>query len=164
MALSKEHVRFSEIVEDATVSVRPLFDLKGLYLQAEVAEDLPRVFCDRTRIREVLLNLLSNAGRFTESGGVHLRVWQEGNNVVVATADTGPGIAAEDLAKLFEPFQQVEVTRRQRYGGSGLGLAIARQIVEAHGGRIWAQDRPGSGTTISFTLKTFKKAGEKASQ
>ncbi len=152
MALVKEEASFAEIVDEAVTSVRPLFDSKGLDLHVDVQRDLPPVFCDRTRIREVFLNLLSNAGRFTEHGGVELRVWRDEQDVVVAIKDTGPGIAAGDLDKLFRPFHQVDGSIRRRYGGSGLGLSISKRFVEMHGGRIWVQSQEGKGTTFYFRL------------
>jgi signal transduction histidine kinase/CheY-like chemotaxis protein len=152
MALTKEHVRLEQIVESAVVAVRPLFDSKGLDLETEVQPDLPPCFCDPTRIREVLLNLLSNAGRFTERGGVRLRAWQEKGDVVVSVADTGPGMTDEDLAKLFRPFQQLDGSIRRRYGGTGLGLNISKRFIELHGGQIWVQSGVGRGTTFFFRL------------
>jgi signal transduction histidine kinase/DNA-binding response OmpR family regulator len=151
-ALSKERVSLAEMIQAAAVAVRPLFESKNLFLETEAAEDLPLVFCDRTRIREVVLNLLSNAGRFTEHGGVRVKAWQEGNDVVVSVADTGPGIAEEDKDKLFQPFQQLDGTLRRRHGGSGLGLSISKNFVELHDGQIWFESRKGVGTTLFFRL------------
>jgi len=152
MALTKERVPLREIVEAATIAVRPLFESKGLYLQTDIPEDLPPLFCDRTRIREVLLNLLSNAGRFTERGGVHVKGVRDGDCLVVSVADTGPGIAAEDKNKLFQPFQQLDGSVRRRYGGSGLGLAISKSFVELHSGTMWLESEKGHGAAISFCL------------
>lgn len=152
MTLTREHAQFHEIVETAASAIRPLFESKNLYLHTEVSEDVPPIFCDCTRIREVLLNLLSNAARFTEHGGVDVRAWQEGNDIVVAVADTGRGIAARDMSKLFEPFQQVDGSIRRRYGGTGLGLAISKRFIELHGGRIWVESEEGVGTTFFFQL------------
>ncbi len=148
VAITKEHVKFREIVDAAVLAVRPLFESKGLYLETEMPEDLPTVLCDRTRVRQVVLNLLSNAGRFTEHGGVHVHVWQEKDDVAVSVADTGPGIAAEDLNKLFEPFQQLG----RRHGGSGLGLSISKKFIELHGGKLWLESTMGVGTTFFFRL------------
>lgn len=152
MALTKEEVQLHELVKAATLAVRPLFDSKGLYLKMDVPEELPPLFCDRTRIREVLLNLLSNAGRFTERGGVQISAWQQEHDFIVTVADTGPGISAESKVKLFQPFQQLSSTIRQQYGGSGLGLNISKRFIELHGGDIWADSTPGVGTTFSFRL------------
>ncbi len=152
MALSKEWASIQEIIDTAVSAVRALFASKGLRLDIDVAPDLPPVFCDSTRIRQVMLNLLSNAGRFTEQGGVQVRVRREGENIVVSVADTGPGIALEDQEKLFEPFQQLDGSIRRRHGGSGLGLSISKRFVEMHGGKMWLESEVGVGTTVYFSL------------
>jgi len=152
MALSREWVSLDELVSSAVLTVRPLFSTKGLYLDTVLPPDLPEVFCDRTRIRQVLVNLLSNAGRFTESGGVRVEAEHREGEVRVEVSDTGPGIAAEDQQKLFVPFQQVDGSVRRRHGGTGLGLSISRQFVEMHGGKIELQSELAVGTTIAFTL------------
>jgi signal transduction histidine kinase/CheY-like chemotaxis protein len=152
MALTKEEVQFLEIVEEATTAIRPLYDSKGLYLKLEIPEDLPPVFCDRTRMREVLLNLLSNAGRFTEQGGVGLHVWLETNDVMVSVTDSGPGIVAEEIDKLFQPFHQSDSSIRRRYGGTGLGLSISERFIKLHGGKIWVESKKGVGTTFYFRI------------
>jgi signal transduction histidine kinase/CheY-like chemotaxis protein len=152
MALTKEYVSFEEIVETATMAVRPLFDSRGLYLRTDIQPGIGEIFCDRTRIREVILNLLSNAGRFTEVGGVTVTARKEDGELRVAVADTGLGIAARDVSKLFQPFQQVDGSIRRRYGGTGLGLSISKRFIELHGGEIWVESEPGLGTTFSFRL------------
>ncbi len=152
MALTKEYVHFAEIVQSALVAVRPLFESKELYLETEVPEDLPPVFCDRTRVREVLLNLLSNAGRFTERGGVRVRISRTEDDLWVSISDTGPGIAADGVRKLFQPFQQADGSIRRRYGGTGLGLSISKGFIEMHGGEIGVESEPGRGTTFTFRL------------
>ena len=152
MALVKEWVNVAEIVEAATVAVRPLFESKKLSLDSYIAPDLPQVYCDRTRIREVLLNLLSNAGRFTETGGVEIRVWQESGRVVFSVTDSGPGISDEDKTRLFQPFQQLDATIRRRHGGTGLGLNISKSFVEMHDGKMWVESEKGQGTTFFFRL------------
>lgn len=153
IALTKERVSLVEVIEAAGTSVGRLFVTKDLKLDVEVPADLPLVFCDRTRVREVMLNLLSNAVRFTAHGGVRVRAWQEGDDVVVSVADTGPGIRPVDVSKLFEPFQQLDGSIRRRYGGTGLGLAISREFVELHGGKMWFESQKGSrGSTFLFRL------------
>jgi signal transduction histidine kinase/CheY-like chemotaxis protein len=152
MALSKESVAAPEIIEAAAEAVQPLYQSKGLYLRVEVAPDLPAVFCDRTRMREVLLNLLSNAGRFTERGGVTVRAWRVADDLHVAVADTGRGIAAADLGKLFQPFQQADGSIRRLYGGTGLGLSISKRLLELHGGKIGVESQLGVGTTFTLRL------------
>ena len=152
MALSREYVNLNDVVAEAAMSVRPLYELKDLYLRIVVQADLPPVLCDRTRIQEVLLNLLSNAGRFTDYGGVYLWAGADGGSVLVSIADTGPGITQENLEKLFQPFHQLDGTLRRRHAGTGLGLSISKRFIELHGGKIWAESTPGQGTIFSFRL------------
>ena len=149
--LVKERVDLGEIIEAATVAVRPLYQSKGLWLEADSAAGI-QLYCDRTRIREVLLNLLINAGRFTEHGGVCVHVQQQASDVIVSVADTGPGIAAEDQKELFQPFHQVDGSIRRRYGGTGLGLNISKSFVEMHGGTMWVESEKGHGATFYFRL------------
>ena len=152
MALVREHVGFQEILNSAVTAVRPLYQSKALYLDIDVPTDLLPVFCDRIRIREVMLNLLSNAGRFTEKGGVKIKVREDGAQLVVSIADTGPGIPEGQQARLFRPFEQLDGTIRRRYGGTGLGLSISRSFVELHGGKMWVESQEGKGTVFSFSL------------
>ena len=132
MALYKERSDLNEIIDAAVVAIRPLFESKGLYLKTVIDEDLPQVYCDRTRIREVILNLLSNAGRFTTQGGVTIQQNHDTNTVTVVVTDTGAGITPEVRDRLFKPFEQADGTIYQRFGGTGLGLAISKNFVELH--------------------------------
>lgn len=152
MALSREWCSLADIIRAAVMSVSALFESKRLYLEVDLAQDLPPVFCDATRVRQIVINLLSNAGRFTQQGGVHVRAWQEDRSVVVSVSDTGPGIAPADQQRLFEPFQQLDSSLRRRHGGTGLGLAISKRFVEMHGGRMWLESTVGVGTTFYFSL------------
>ena len=152
VALSRERVGLSEIVDSAVVAVRPLFRSKGLSLETHIPQDLSSIFCDRTRIYEVILNLLSNAGRFTEQGGVEVRAWQEDSAVVCSVVDTGPGISEQDRDRLFKPFQQLTGAVRQQFGGTGLGLSISKNFVELHSGTMWVESEPGQGATFTMRL------------
>lgn len=156
LAISREWCTIQGILLEAFEVIRPLFDSKGLYLKS-VTQDLdPKqqqaIFCDKTRVREIIINLLSNAGRFTEQGGVTVGVKYENHQVIVSVQDTGPGISPENQVKLFEPFQQLDSSIRRRYGGSGLGLAISKRFVELHGGKMWLTSEVGRGTTFFFSL------------
>lgn len=152
MALVKEMVEIESVVNAAATAVRPLYESKHLYLKVHVEEGLPPLYCDRTRIREVLLNLLSNAGRFTGEGGVTLSVRREAGSVVFSVQDTGPGISPQDQEKLFKPFQQLDPSIRRKHGGTGLGLSISKSFVEMHDGKMWVKSSEGSGTTFFFCL------------
>ena len=152
MALTKERASLVEIVNAAVIAVKPLFESKGLYLKYDIPPDLPLLLCDRTRIREVLLNLLSNAGRFTEHGGVKIHGHQDGRTIVVRVTDTGPGITAEQQGRLFRPFEQLDGSIRRLHGGTGLGLSISKSFVELHDGRMWVESEVGQGTSFFFSL------------
>jgi signal transduction histidine kinase/CheY-like chemotaxis protein len=152
MAIAKEITPIQTIIDEAVLAVRPLFESKNLYLQTEVPGALPDVFCDRTRIREVLLNLLSNAARFTVDGGVILRAMVEQESLVVHVTDTGIGISKEKQERLFDPFYQADSSIRKKYGGTGLGLSISKKIIELHNGRITVDSEEGKGTTFTFYL------------
>src|SRR5579883_2930235 len=152
MGLTKERVALTEIVREAMAAIARLYEARGLTLTDEVPADLPLVYVDRTRIRQVLINLLNNAARFTLAGGTTVRARQDGSNLVVEVSDTGVGIPPEQLPKMFEEFRQLDGTLRRPHEGSGLGLAICKRFVELHGGAIWAESQPGRGTTVFFTL------------
>jgi signal transduction histidine kinase/DNA-binding response OmpR family regulator len=152
MALTLEAVSLTDVLENATAAVSQLFSSKGLHLRTDVAEGLPEILCDRTRIRQVAVNLLSNAGRFTQRGGVTVRACKEDDHVLVSVEDTGPGISPDDKDRVFRAFEQLDGSIRRRHGGSGLGLAISKQFVELHGGRIWFESEEGVGTTFFVQL------------
>lgn len=159
MALSKSDTNIAELIEAAIVAIRPLFEMKGLYIEKEISDDIPPVFCDQIRIREVLLNLISNAGRFTQQGGVHIRAWRDTNDIFVSVADTGPGIEANKLDLLFKPFQQLDGSIRRQHGGTGLGLSISKRFLELHGGSIWVESDVNRGTTFTFRLPLHPQIG-----
>ncbi len=152
MTLRRECVDLAEVIDDAVAVVCSLLEKKGLSLQVTIPDDLPEIYCDRTRIRQVILNLVSNAARFTEEGGITIHVAQQGQYVVVSVIDTGLGIAPEDAEGIFEPFCQRTSRLPRDKSGSGLGLSISKQLVELHGGRIWLESEPGVGTTFSFDV------------
>ncbi len=152
MALTREWATLPEIIDEAVIAVGALYTSKRIYLETELPTDLPLVFCDSTRIRQVVLNLLSNAGRFTETGGVCIKASHEDEEILVQVIDTGPGIAPENQDMVFQPFQQLDGLVQRRYGGSGLGLSISKNFVEMHGGKMWFESERGVGTTFIFSL------------
>ncbi|MCC7354313.1 MAG: response regulator [Anaerolineae bacterium] len=152
MVLDKRPSSLPLLISETVNAVKSLFDSKGLYIRVEIAGDLPEVVSDPTRIRQVLLNLLSNAGRYTETGGVIIKAWQEGTELVASVSDTGPGIPEEESSRLFEAFHQLDIPFERRKGGSGLGLSISKKLVELHQGRMWFHSQVGIGTTFFFSL------------
>jgi signal transduction histidine kinase/CheY-like chemotaxis protein len=152
LALHREQVDLNEIVESAVESVSPLIQKKGLSISVDAPRGALTVSCDRTRIQQVVLNLLSNAARFTEQGGITVRIEAQEQQVAVSVSDTGPGITPADAERIFEPFCQGTDRLWRDTGGSGLGLTISKQFVELHGGRIWLESQPGQGADFHFSL------------
>jgi signal transduction histidine kinase len=124
--------------------VKPLTDRKGIELTLTMDLESCVVWCDIERLERVFLNLLSNATKFTPPGGhVHVRIQDQGATVVVVVQDDGPGFPPDKATQIFERFYQVDMGGTRRYGGAGIGLALAKEIVELHGGRIWAESIGG---------------------
>ena len=144
----------SSVVERATAATAALFNKNGLALIKDVEQDLPQVLGDQDKLIQVVINLISNAVKFTKQGSVTCRVQQSADHceLVVSVIDTGMGVAPADQAKVFEKFKQVGDTLTNRPLGTGLGLSICKEIVEYHGGRIWVESEPGQGSTFAFTL------------
>jgi CheY-like chemotaxis protein len=152
LVLHKDWVSLAEVVGTAVAVVQPLIQNKQLALELSIPDTLPQLYCDRTRIRQVVLNLLSNAARFTEEGSITVRAVQRDTSVMVSVEDTGPGIPPEESAVIFEPFSQSPSGRSTDLGGSGLGLAVSRRFVALHGGRMWLESELGHGSSFSFEL------------
>ncbi|MGC9469579.1 MAG: ATP-binding response regulator [Anaerolineae bacterium] len=152
VALHRERVDLAEIIQSAVEAVSPLLADKGLELRTQFPSDVPEVYCDRTRIEQVVLNLVSNATRHTDEGGITVRIVEEKHRVRISVSDTGTGIRPEDVDRIFEPFSQGTAELWRDRGGSGLGLSISKQFVELHKGRMWVESELGVGTTFSFDL------------
>ncbi len=141
-----------EALERGVVMVRERATQSGIQLGLRLDPEVEVVTGDERRIRQVIFNLLSNAVKFTPAGGrIDVASARVGGHVEIAVSDTGPGIAPEDLERIFEEFQQTEAGIRQREG-TGLGLALSKRLVELHGGRIWVESRSGKGSRFVFTL------------
>ncbi len=151
LPMLRELADLRPVIRAALDTMAPLLEKHGLSLTAEWPDDLPPVLVDRTRIRQVMLNLLCNALRFTERGGITVRIVRERDALVVSVADTGVGVSPDKLEEVFEAFQQLDSGLRRREG-AGLGLALGRQFVELHGGRMWAESEVGKGSTFYFAL------------
>jgi DNA-binding response OmpR family regulator/anti-sigma regulatory factor (Ser/Thr protein kinase) len=145
-------VAIAEVVARAIAATTSLGEQKGLSLRSEIEDRLPQVDSDEDRLIQVMINLISNAVKFTERGSITCRARRAGQEIVVSVADTGIGIAPENQAKVFEQFAQVGDTLTDKPTGTGLGLPICKQIVEHFGGRIWVESEAGKGSIFRFTL------------
>ncbi len=152
LEMISEELDLHELIDECIESSMPLARGKQMKLEKNVPLELPPLSGDRTKVKQILLNLLSNAIKFTAQGRVLVSVVAEPDAIRVSVADTGIGIREDDLAHLFEPFQQLDNPVARSAGGTGLGLAISKKFVELHGGRIWAESRENQGSTFHFTL------------
>ncbi len=145
----------NEVVEEVKLTMRSVTDKKGLGFSVHLAPDLPKILFDRDAIIQVLTNVVNNSIKFTEEGGLTITTHREGNVVKVIIEDTGPGVRPEELASLFQEFQQLKNAKGK--GGSGLGLAISKGIMKAHRGKIWAESEEGKGTSVCFILPIVER-------
>jgi len=152
LVLSLEEYSMADVIQTVITSVEALAAEKNLKLNVIAPEGLKIGRGDQQRIAQVLLNLVGNAIKFTESGEVKVEVGVSDEMFLISVADTGPGISIADQKKIFEEFQQADGSSTREKGGTGLGLSIAKKIVEMHGGRIWVESTPGKGSNFSFTL------------
>jgi signal transduction histidine kinase len=153
VTLRLEQVDLGELAADVAKTQRPLVQKKGVELRVTVDGPAPLAYADGRRLRQVLMNLVSNAVKFTERGEIEITVRRADATVEIAVRDTGPGIAPEALPRLFQEFVQLG-SLKQRAHGTGLGLAICKRLVEAHGGEISAASEVGRGSTFRVLVPT----------
>jgi two-component system sensor histidine kinase/response regulator len=162
LALDRTPFELRSAIHELIRSLQIRVKQKGLYLESRIAEDVPSVLIgDPLRLRQVLLNLLDNAVKFTTTGGVCLSVaeerCQENKSILhFAVKDTGIGIPKEKQRTIFEAFSQADTSSTRRYGGTGLGLTISYQLASMMDGRLWVESEPGRGSTFHFTAMLEK--------
>jgi len=147
----EDNIDLGKEFDVVAATARGLLVDRPIELVTDVESNIPLLTGDRRRIRQIMLNLVSNACKFTETGNITLLLKQQNNEVLFVVKDTGPGIAPEDQAAVFETFRQTKVGMLQREG-TGLGLPISKRLAEAHGGHLWLESMPGSGTTFYVSL------------
>jgi two-component system sensor histidine kinase/response regulator len=151
--LDLQAVAVHEALEEALVTIMPLADARGVMLEPATIVAVPPVRADRLRLRQILYNLMSNAVKFTDRGGmVRLRALRDGDQVAIAVIDSGIGIAPEHLSRLYRSFEQLTLPSGDRPGGTGLGLALTKRLVEMHGGTIDVESKLGVGTTFTIRI------------
>ena len=156
MDLYLEDFDVAEMVDEVTATIQPLVDKSGAAFSVRMAPGLGAMHADLTKVRQILLNLLSNAAKFTEGGRIDLdivrRAGAAGEEALFVVRDTGIGMTSEQIDKLFEAFQQAEASTTRNYGGTGLGLALTRRLCRMMGGDVTVESRPGEGSVFTVAL------------
>ncbi len=165
MELNFEEVHIGELVTSVMSTAKGLVKEKPIQLLQKISDDMPAVRGDTMRVRQVLLNLISNASKFTDEGSITVEALVQRSSVgkleaLINVTDSGPGISSEDQEKLFKAFSQVDGSATRKSGGSGLGLSICANLVQLHGGRIGVHSQVGHGSTFWFTLPLFDQQVE----
>jgi len=148
IALKKEEISFDGIIHDVTDRMQQTVELKGSTLTMDVPEDLPVIRGDRDRLTRAFANILINAIKFTSEGRISVAAQVRDGELLTSVSDTGIGIPENAIDKIFDRFYKVDTAS----SGTGLGLPMAKEIIEMHGGRIWAESKEGRGSTFSFTI------------
>jgi len=156
--LSYEAFTISDLLSEVIPGMEQLAREKGLALTYSVAPDIDNLYADKAKTKQILINILGNAVKFTNEGSVKLDVAETNSDFIFSVTDTGIGIKEEDLEAIFESFKQVGPAQIAGYEGTGLGLAISKQFIEMQGGRVWAVSEPSKGSTFSFTLPKKRMA------
>lgn len=149
-----EGLDIGKVIKDCILSMKPLGAKKGLALEGRVPEDLPKAYADKDRMKQVLINLIDNAIKFSPPAGkISLEVVNSEDGLRISVADQGKGIGEEERKKIFDKFYQVKGKGPE--GGIGLGLSIVKGLIEVQGGEVWVESQPGKGTKFIFTLPRF---------
>lgn len=156
MELRYEDIDLHQLANDIVATAGPLASSKSLGLYLDLNPDVTSIEADRTRLRQVLWNIVGNAIKFTERGSVTLMMEMQEQSLLVAIKDTGIGIKQEDIPIVFEQFRQIDGSLNRSVGGTGLGMPITKKLVELHGGEIWVESAPGKGTTFWFRLPRYR--------
>ncbi len=152
LQLKLEPVNIKSLLQGIGWQISPLLQGKEQNLNMDLPSSLPIIHGDGPRLEQVVLNLMTNATKFTPKGGsITLKARKQDTRLVIEVQDTGVGISKEEQSSLFKPYSRLSADR-QRHPGLGLGLALAKQVVELHGGKIWVESEPGKGSTFSFSL------------
>ena len=152
MPVYVERVSIPELINDVAQQVEQMVAAKNLTFSAEVSSECPTVDTDKTKVKQILLNLLSNAAKFTNRGSVRITVACTRDSIVLDVIDTGVGIKPEEINLIWEDFRQLDQSRTRSYGGTGLGLSITRRLTQQLGGQITVYSVFGEGTTFSVRL------------
>ncbi len=149
----------SEALDDALKVILPLAKQKNLTITSDISDPLLTAYADPDRTRQILLNILANAIKFTETGSIHIKIEAKENQALISITDTGIGILPEDLPHLFEEFHQIDSSMSRKFGGTGLGLAISKQLLTLMNGTVEVESRIGEGSTFTIMLPRSENSG-----
>jgi signal transduction histidine kinase len=152
MEVYAETFKLEEVLRVATATVEPMLRNGNVRLVTDLAPDLPPIKSDRDKLKQVVLNLLSNSAKFTEKGEIKVAAWCDNGSVKLTVSDTGIGMNQEALKYIFDEFRQVDMSTTRKYGGTGLGLAIVKRLANLLGGDIEVESEEGKGSKFTITL------------
>jgi signal transduction histidine kinase len=153
MELEYEYFSLTELIEEVKKSLYPLATKKGIEISVHDNSKELEIFADKTKIKQIMYNLLNNAIKFTpDNGSISIITKKNDNTIEVSVSDTGIGIPENMHEEIFDPFVQVDASNKRKYGGTGLGLALTKRFVEMHKGKIWVESEEGKGSTFTFTI------------
>ncbi|MCH7913889.1 MAG: hybrid sensor histidine kinase/response regulator, partial [Deltaproteobacteria bacterium] len=152
MEVFPESFKVEEVIQVATSTVEPMLKDGRVRLITEINRDVPTLNTDREKLKQSILNLLSNAAKFTEKGEIKVSAWHENGSLKLEVSDTGIGMKKEALENIFDEFRQADMSSSRKFGGTGLGLAIVKRFVNLLGGDIGVESEVGKGSTFTITL------------
>ncbi|WP_292468325.1 PAS domain S-box protein [Methanolobus sp.] len=153
MELNFDMIDIPSAISEITAMMHPLTSDKNLTVDVDLPDNLPEVMADRSKIKQILYNLIGNAIKFTDNNGrITIIAKIRDTNLQISVIDTGIGISPNDQKKLFKPFSQIDSSTSRKYEGTGLGLALVKELVELHGGRVWVESELGKGSNFTFEL------------
>jgi signal transduction histidine kinase len=159
MEVSPARFDLRELIQVAAATIEPMLKPDRVRFVVDIDPGLPALYTDRDKLKQIILNLLSNAAKFTDDGVIKLTAWQAGDRLCLTVSDTGIGMPSDALDYIFEEFRQVDMSSTRRHGGTGLGLAIVRKLTRLLGGDVTAESDLGKGSTFKLTLPlTVKRA------
>ncbi len=160
VTIANEEFEINQVFSQCIEKIQPLAKSKGLKLSKNIEHEPHNLVTDKRRVEQILINLLNNAVKFTESGEVALISKLEGQHLRISIKDTGIGISPENVHTLFMPFKQIDSGLTRKYEGTGLGLSICKRLVELLGGSIWVESEIGIGSEFIFTLPVYRSENE----
>jgi signal transduction histidine kinase len=153
MDLRFDMVDVKTIIDETVTMTQTLTSEKKIIVGIELPENMPKILADKSKLKQIMYNLIGNAIKFTDDDGkIKIRAEINEKIIRISVIDTGIGISLKDQKKLFKPFSQIDSSISRKYEGTGLGLALVKELIESHGGKIWVESEPGKGSNFTFEI------------